>query len=636
MRKVLCVLLCGTIVCAAKAQHRDIILEDLARDNDFRGQDLEEMLHARISLNAATRDDLELSGFLSPYQISSLIDHRERYGAFLTWAEIALIPGFSGEDMEMLSLFFTLEPVAVRPGKLQWRSLVREGKRSLILQTHTFFPRGEPYSPITAVEYQARPNSRYLGIPWYRYARYNYHYRNKLRWGITLESDPGERSLADFLSFHIVTEDIGPLKNLVLGDFRARFGQGLLLWNGTVFGKASSTASLCNTETGIKAYTSRDENLFFRGLGATFGNRCTELSVFGSWKPVDARVIPEGFTSLVLTGYHRTPLELEKKKALASWVTGINFSYSAKNWKTGITALGYGYDHPYAGKITYYNAFRNRQLPFGGISTDFSLRLRSWHIFSEVALDLGLSPAALVGVIYYGKNGNQAGLLLRYFTSSFTAGYGAPLGRNSSSSNEYGLQLTADLTLPEEWKLDGSIWLFAFPSPRYLCRKPSYGWEGRLRLRRDGHMLSLRQQRSLSDKGITDRQSLCLRSGFRITDFLMLNLRADGLYCLLHGIPGEWGSAAYAELVCKNGKGNFRSSFRIALFYTGSWESRIYVYEPDVLYGFSVPALYGKGIRSNINFRYSPFRFLDIWLKIACTVKDAFTCESKIQARFRF
>lgn len=636
MRKVLCVLLCGTITCAVLAQNGDVLFEELARNSDFSGQDLEEMLHARTALNLATRQDLEMSGLLSPYQVASLIDYRERYGEFLTWAEIAIIPGFSGEDVELLSLFFTLEPSDAKFRKFQWNFLIKEGNHSLMLQTRTFFPRGEEYSPITAEEYKARPNSRYLGVPWYRYARYDYRCRNKLYWGITLESDPGERSLADFLSFHIAAKDIRPFKILVAGDFRARFGQGLLLWNGTLFGKVSSTASLCNTETGLTTYTSRDENLFFRGLGATFGNKRMELSVFGSWKPVDARVIAEGFTSLVMTGYHRTPLELEKKKALASWATGINLSYLAENWKVGVTALGYGYGHRYAGKVTYYNAFVNRDLPFGGLSADFSFRSRSWRFFSEIAMDLGLAPAVLGGVIYYGKNGDQAGLLLRCFTPSYTAAYGASLGRNSSSSNEYSLQLTADKNLSRKWKLDGSIWFFLFPAPRYLCHEPSYGWDTRLRLRRDGHMVLVRQQRSLSDKGITDKQLLSLKIGIKISENWMLNLRADGLYSFLHGNPGQWGSAAYAELVCDERKGVFRGSFRVTLFYTGSWESRIYLYESDVLYGFSVPALYGKGIKSYFNFKFSPFKWLDIWFKISCLVRDTITCESKIQARFRF
>jgi hypothetical protein len=635
MRNVLLLLLCSTIACCLQAQDRDVILENLAREHDFTGQDLEDMLDARINLNQATKDDLEATGLLTPYQIASLLDYRQRYGNFISWPEVFLIPGFTEQDTRLLALFLTLEPAPTQ-GKLSLRSLWREGRRSLLVQTRTFFPRGEEYSPITAADYQVRPNSRYLGVPWYRYLRYDYRFRNRVRWGITLESDPGERQVADFLSFHAEFRDLKPFRSLVIGDFRARFGQGLLLWNGTQFGKASSTASLCNKEMGITPYRSRDENLFFRGLGATIGKKNIYCSVFLSFRSLDARITDEGFTSLVETGYHRTPLEKDKKNALGSWAAGINLSWSAERWKAGVTALGYGYDHQDAGRITYYNACKNRSVPFGGLSADMSFRLPSWRFFSEVAMDFSHSPAALAGMIYYGQNGNQAGILLRYFTPSYTAAYSGRLGRNTSPSNEYSLQITGTLVLPHKWKMDMSAWAYLFPRPRYLCHDPSYGWDVRLQVHKDNHMLMFAQQRSISDKGILDKPLLSLRAGVRLPGAWLLKFRADGVYCMLHDYEGEWGLAAYAQLEYENVKDTFRGSFRISLFRTESWESRIYVYEPDVLYGYSVPALFGKGIRACLNIGYSPLNAVDLWLKISAMYRESFFCESKLQVRFRF
>lgn len=636
MRNVLLLLLCSTAVCCLQAQDRDVILENLAMEQDFTGQDLEEMLESRIPLNQATKEDLQATGFLTPYQVASLLDYRQRYGAFISWPEVFLIPGFTEQDTRLLSLFFHLEQESTYDKLLPLKGMFRHGKHSLLAQTRTFFPRGEEYSPITATEYQARPNSRYQGVPWYRFLRYEYRFRNRVRWGITLESDPGERQVVDFLSFHAVIKDIKPFKSLVIGDFRARFGQGLLLWNGTQFGKASSTASLCNKEMGITPYRSRDENLFFRGLGATLGRKNLDVSVFLSFRALDARITEEGFTSLVETGYHRTPLEEEKKNTLGSWSAGMNLSWSAERWKAGVTALGYGYDHPNAGRITYYNVYKNRTVPFGGIAADLSFRLPSWRFFSETALDLGGSPAVLAGIIYYGDNGNQAGMLLRCFTPSYTAAYSTRVGRNTTPSNEYSLQMTGTLVLPGRWKMDMSGWFFLFPRPRYLCHDPSYGWDVRLQVHKDDHMLLLRQQRSISDKGILDKPSLSLRSGIRLPGLWVLKLRADGVYCRLREYAGEWGLAAYAQLEYENVKDTFGGSFRLSLFRTESWESRIYVYEPDVLYGYSVPALYGKGIRACLNVGYSPLYAVDLWLKVSATYRESFMWESKVQVRFRF
>jgi hypothetical protein len=59
--------------------------------------------------------------------------------------------------------------------------------------------------------------------------------------------------------------------------------------------------------------------------------------------------------------------------------------------------------------------------------------------------------------------------------------------------------------------------------------------------------------------------------------------------------------------------------FLYALFDTYSYNERIYSYENDVLYGYSVPAYEGKGIRCLLLFNWNPFRKLEIWLRYAQT-----------------
>lgn len=105
MRIVLVVLFCSMAFCVVRAQNAEVLLEDLSQSEGFSVHDLEEMLQTRSNLNAATQEDLELLGFLTPYQVASLLDYKNRYGLFFTWQEVLLIPGFSEEDTELLSLF---------------------------------------------------------------------------------------------------------------------------------------------------------------------------------------------------------------------------------------------------------------------------------------------------------------------------------------------------------------------------------------------------------------------------------------------------------------------------------------------------------------------------------------------------
>ena len=58
---------------------------------------------------------------------------------------------------------------------------------------------------------------------------------------------------------------------------------------------------------------------------------------------------------------------------------------------------------------------------------------------------------------------------------------------------------------------------------------------------------------------------------------------------------------------------------RVAWFNTDSYNSRIYAYENDLLYTFSIPAFFGKGLRSYLNLNYKISEKIDCWFKIANT-----------------
>ena len=62
------------------------------------------------------------------------------------------------------------------------------------------------------------------------------------------------------------------------------------------------------------------------------------------------------------------------------------------------------------------------------------------------------------------------------------------------------------------------------------------------------------------------------------------------------------------------------SNIRLQYFETNSYNSRIYVYESDVLYSFSIPAFYDKGFRYYLNFSCNLSKRLKGWMRWAQTV----------------
>jgi hypothetical protein len=56
---------------------------------------------------------------------------------------------------------------------------------------------------------------------------------------------------------------------------------------------------------------------------------------------------------------------------------------------------------------------------------------------------------------------------------------------------------------------------------------------------------------------------------------------------------------------------------RLQFFETDGYNSRLYAYENDVLYSFSIPPFSGKGYRSYLNVNYDITRRLTTWFRIA-------------------
>ena len=64
----------------------------------------------------------------------------------------------------------------------------------------------------------------------------------------------------------------------------------------------------------------------------------------------------------------------------------------------------------------------------------------------------------------------------------------------------------------------------------------------------------------------------------------------------------------------------YAGSIRLQYFETDGYDSRMYAYENDVLYSFSIPVFYDKGFRYYVNCNYDVTPKLTIWLRWAQTV----------------
>lgn len=64
----------------------------------------------------------------------------------------------------------------------------------------------------------------------------------------------------------------------------------------------------------------------------------------------------------------------------------------------------------------------------------------------------------------------------------------------------------------------------------------------------------------------------------------------------------------------------FSGILRLQYFETDGYNSRLYAYENDVLYSYSIPAFFDKGFRYYLNLNYDLTRKLTLWVRWAQTI----------------
>ena len=540
-----------------------------------------------------------------------LMAYNEEYGPLFSWEELNLLPTYDTLADVWLQPYINLwRPGQIEPFRLN--ELWKRGRHLLLFRS----------------KLRASDNWNPSATLFYRFAS-----GNRLQWGITLDQDAGEPffrngAWVDFTSFHLQLSHLGHFKRIVVGDYTVRFGQGLVAWNGFSLSGLGPVQNMRRTEQGLTAYTGSNEYLFFRGIGATFEWNRLQATLFASVKKVDARITADGFTSLITTGLHQTPTELERRRNLGAYAAGANISIRFNWFKMGVTALGYTYDHKNASTIRPDNRYQSRRQPFGSLGVDALAVWGDWRIFGEWAIDARAQMAALLGILWDGGDGLEAGLLYRNYGKGYTAPFAGAYSRNSKPFNEHALTGSFEYSWMLWRLLCSGEWCY-FPWLRYNIAAPSQAHSAMIQLSRNIGRYSLCYLK-LDVKHSQTGSRLPLVNSYRYAARLHLQYGSSTAwlftqrieYCLIKSSNApslKGGAALLSDVIYTPEKFPLSGSVRIAVFRTTDWSTRIYAYERDAMQGFSFPPLYGYGTRGYINLHYTLNRNYDFWLRGAVT-----------------
>lgn len=582
-----------------------------------------------INLNKASREQLSELYLLNTAQIQSFLAHRTNFGPLLSIYELQTIKGFDLNTIEELRPF-----VKVQESGRDNRSLlskILEGKNSYLF---TRYARRLPAPDVYDTD-------KFAGSPDHIYTRFRSRVNDDYSLGFTLEKDPGEALWSDsikgfdFSSFHFQLENRGLVKNLVFGDFQYQVGQGIVLGSGFNPGKGAETIqSTMRNTVGARPYTSALESGFFRGVSVSIEHKKIESSLFASFNNRNGRVKEDStasdfryFTSLNSIGLHRSASEIATRHSIDETSLGGYFRYHFSRTTTvGITGIYSGFSSPLIPATRDYNYFEFRGSENYLGSVFFRHYLQNLTFFSEISRSKSGGMGSIAGMTAILNPKIETSLLYRNYSRDFHSFYGNSFGETSRNINEKGLYWGWKIKFTRQHSLNLYLDYFKFPWLRFRVHSPSSGheWMGRYTYapnRNHHYFVQFRREvKERTEPGTaspeiltTARNSFIVNADYEVTDKISAKTRIQG--SVLSERSTTSGLALLQDINFDFNK--LRLSLRYSIFETDNFDNRQYIYERDVLYAFSIPAYFGRGLRYYALITYKISRKVSIWAKVS-------------------
>ncbi|MDR1197979.1 MAG: helix-hairpin-helix domain-containing protein [Prevotellaceae bacterium] len=616
------------------------LVEEVAASNEDEDSEIDfeqiyehfaNLLDNPVNLNTATRADLEQLYMLNDFQISSFIEYIKNNGKMMSKYELALVHGFDDALAESLYPFVTADSgyeYVARSDTAKFKDMIGRGRHQIIARTKQLLEKQAGYKDDATSKFQSSPLSLYV--------RYSYQYADRLKWNITTEKDAGEKYL-DFISGHVQYDSKKFLKRLVIGDFQAQFGQGLVLWNGFGMSRSVIGTAIRKRARGIYGYSATDENKYFRGVAANMEFHKFNVSMFASHKNRDATITDSTgnvFKTLQATGLHRTESEIDGKNSISETALGGNINYEYKNLRAGISGIWHKFGADYVRDLQPYNMFELNSPSNCNYSADVRWMWKRIILFAETAFDANAKNASLIGANFSLEQNIQLSLLYRNYARDYQSLYAQSFGDGSKTQNEEGFFIATTFSPSRNMTLSGYFDIFAFPWLKYRVNAPSQGYSYAFRI---DYLLnpavkmyinvkqkSNKQNYTPPDGHIAmtvDRAEFHVKYNVNYTLFgkLLMQNRIEYATSKRGNEPREKGFMVFQDIAYHFTAFPLNISMRYAYFDTDSWNTRVYAYESDMLYAYSVPAYYMKGRRLYLNMRYSITKQINLWLRASQT-----------------
>ena len=603
--------------------------------------DLSYLSEHPFELNTVTEEQLKRLPFLSDLQIKELLEYRLRYGKLVTVYELKNIVSFDFETISLFLPFVYISEFTVEKRPFTVKNLFKYGSNNLQIRYDRCFQQKKGYCSYPDSVLSEYPNRSYLGEPFYHSLRYSYIFDERLQFGFVAEKDAGEpfwngsHKGYDYYSIHLLLKDMAKwLKSLALGDYKVSFGQGLIVSNDFTPGRSAQVAQAERRSNGIRKHFSTNENDFFRGIASTVSFGKFDISMFCSFRKLDAKVDSNQIRSFKTDGLHRLPGDREKIRKAPMCTYGGNIRYATPSLCLGITALSYSFGSmEVQPDLKPYNLYYFRGGNNFNIGVDYLLKIKNMKLYGETAVSANgacatLNAFQLTPVSYFSFL-----MLYRYYDLRYQAFFGNAFSQSSMIQNEQGMYVGMQWTPFARWKLSAYADLFRFPWLKYGVDAPSGGKEYMCQIgyhpAKDVSVYFRYRYKQKDKNGFKEettsllllpsvQQRLRLQFLYTISPSVSLRTSVDGVF----NKETEKRSSGWMlaqSMGWKPVKVPFQADLYVAFFHTDDYYSRISSYEKNILYAFNSSSFYGKGFRGAISLRWDFLKRFTFSAKWACS-----------------
>ncbi len=612
LRRALTVVLLAAVAVAAAAQAdgdgawRDFLTlvadGTTAAGADVDDSQLAELLWLRdhpSDINTITKRQLLAFPFLSEQQADDILAYRTLNGPLRSLAELRLVRSLGTDERRWLSFFVYASPAVTAATAQQ-----REGRKL----------RSQLTTRVDVPLYER------AGWPWGRGIAHRWAWQGEVARHVTVglrgEKDAGEpifdgrQPLWDSMGGYVQLSDLGAVGTAIVGDFRAGFGEGLVM--GSAFSIGKQSTALWRNAGGLRPQRSHDEMAYMRGVALELlPARRVSLTLMASHRRVDATLSGDtAIVTLVRTGLHRTDSERARRNNVSVQTAAMHLAFTSGAVWAGATASLDHYSLPLVRTAPLYRSIYPEGTTFGAVSADYGYRRSPLCLSGELARSIAASNngwAALHKAAYRFDAATQVAVIHRFYSYRYYAVHASAFGEGSTVQNENGLciMLTADRVGPLAMAAYAD-W-FRSPWPRYSMSRSSDGWEAMLQLsHHPSRHTDVTLRYAVKSKEQSDRRhySHYLRATLRhtpsqawtATSHALLHCYAEPATATLPATEA-WGMAIVPRLRYAPAASKLRLDVMAALFAAPAYTARLYTYEPAVSEAFGLTALYGRGQR---------------------------------------